>query len=611
MNQRTKNLIISVILATLITILCAFDVFWPDLRRFDLLNGPEMWLEDLLFQRPEAVPGDIVIIGIDENDLDEFGYYNSWDRSIMARALEVLASDPERRPAVVAIDTMYAGNIEGKEASDLRLAKAAEELGNVITATEATFGTRRIFGSASVIIDDFAVQKYEEPYDELRRVTTQGHINTMYDDDGVVRHAMLYVEPDGKRVYSMQFEAARAYALSKGYDVEMPETSTRGYFYVPFIGKPGDFYDGVNMSMLINGKVDPSYYAGKLVLIGPYTTGLQDSYNTPIDKGKMMYGVEYQANVIQCILDGRYKTYAPDYFQIGALWICCVAFFVFCNNRKLRFTVPALIIGEILAVGSALLLYSVGYITHALWIPLGLFLLFIVSVAGNYIRAAIARQNVTRTFERYVAPNIVGEILKEGTDSLKLGGKLCDIAVLFVDIRGFTTMSERLSPEEVVHILNQYLSMTSSCIERHQGTLDKFVGDATMAFWGAPIADDDPIYHAALTAIDIIKGADELSEKLKREINEEIHVGVGINYGPAVVGNMGSERRMDYTAIGDTVNTAARLEANAPGGTTYISRSVADALKGRMKFEPLDKPIKLKGKADGFEILKLIGPEEE
>ena len=409
----------------------------------------------------------------------------------------------------------------------------------------------------------------------------------------------------------MQFEAARAYALSKGYDVEMPETSTRGYFYVPFIGKPGDFYDGVNMSMLINGKVDPSYYAGKLVLIGPYTTGLQDSYNTPIDKGKMMYGVEYQANVIQCILDGRYKTYAPDYFQIGALWICCVAFFVFCNNRKLRFTVPALIIGEILAVGSALILYSVGYITHALWIPLGFFLLFIVSVAGNYIRAAIARQNVTRTFERYVAPNIVGEILKEGTDSLKLGGKLCDIAVLFVDIRGFTTMSERLSPEEVVHILNQYLSMTSSCIERHQGTLDKFVGDATMAFWGAPIADDDPIYHAALTAIDIIKGADELSEKLKREINEEIHVGVGINYGPAVVGNMGSERRMDYTAIGDTVNTAARLEANAPGGTTYISRSVADALKGRMKFEPLDKPIKLKGKADGFEILKLIGPEEE
>lgn len=171
-------------------------------------------------------------------------------------------------------------------------------------------------------------------------------------------------------------------------------------------------------------------------------------------------------------------------------------------------------------------------------------------------------------------------------------------------------MSERLSPEEVVFILNQYLSMTSACVDRYQGTLDKFIGDATMAFWGAPIADDEAVYHACMAALDIVKGADELSAKLKAEINEEIHVGVGVNFGPAVVGNMGSERRMDYTAIGDTVNTSARLEANAPGGMVYVSRSVIDKLNGRMKYEPLEKPIKLKGKADGFEILRLIGPEE-
>lgn len=599
MNERTKNLIIAFAWALSITVLCALGVF----RR------PELWIEDEIFQNPEAVPGDIVIIGIDENDIKEFGPYSSWDRSIMASALEMLASDPDQRPAVVAIDTMYSGSID--EESDGRLADAAAELGNVITASQATFGTRTTFGSATVIIDDFAVLNYEEPYDSLKEVTTQGHINAMYDEDGIVRHALLYVEPDGKRVYSMQFEAARMYAMQKGYDVQVPPTNSRGQYFISFSAKPGDFYDGVNLSRLIKGEVDPSYYAGKLVLIGPYTTGLQDSYNTPIDKGQMMYGVEYQANVIQCILDANYKEDAPDFFQIGALFIVCFAFYVFCNNRKLRFTIPALIVGEFLAIGSSMWLYSLGYITHALWIPMGLMVLFVASVALNYIRAAIERQNVTRTFERYVAPNIVNEILKEGTDSLKLGGKLCDIAVLFVDIRGFTTMSERLSPEEVVYILNQYLSMTSACVERHQGTLDKFVGDATMAFWGAPIADEDPIYHAALTAIDIIKGADELSAKLKEDVNEEIHVGVGVHYGPAVVGNMGSERRMDYTAIGDTVNTSARLEANAPGGTIYVSRAVADALKGRMKCVPLEKPIKLKGKADGFEILSLIGPEEE
>lgn len=601
MNEKTKNLIIAFAWVVSITVLCALGVF----RR------PELWIEDEIFQNPEAVPGDIVIIGIDEKDINEFGSYSSWDRSVMASALEMLASDPDQRPAVVAIDTMYTGNIEGKEEGDERLAAAAAELGNVITASQATFGTRTTFGSASVIIDDFAVLSYEEPYQALKDVTVQGHINAMYDMDGIVRHAILYVEPDGKRVYSMQFEAARMYALQKGFDVQVPPTNSRGQYFISFSAQPGNFYDGVNLSMLIHGEVDPSYYAGKLVLIGPYTTGLQDAYNTPIDKGKMMYGVEYQANVIQCILDGNYKEEAPDYFQIGALFIVCFAFYYFCNNRKLRFTIPALVIGEFVAIGISMWLYSLGYITHALWIPLGLFVLFVASVATNYIRAAIERQNVTRTFERYVAPNIVNEILKEGTDSLKLGGKLCDIAVLFVDIRGFTTMSERLSPEEVVYILNQYLSMTSACVERHQGTLDKFVGDATMAFWGAPIADDEAIYHAALTAIDIIKGADELSAKLKAEVNEEIHVGVGVNFGPAVVGNMGSERRMDYTAIGDTVNTSARLEANAPGGTIYVSRAVADALKGRMKCVPLEKPIKLKGKADGFEILSLIGPEEE
>ena len=598
MNSRSRKLIVACIWATVITALCGLGLF----RRSELL------LQDELFQKPETVPGDIVIIGIDERDIQEFGAYNSWDRSVMARALEALGSDPDNLPAVVAIDTMYSGYTDFE--NDQRLAEASSELPNVITATEATFGTRTTFGSATVVIDDFAVLNYEEPYDELKDASTQGHINTMYDNDGVVRHALLYVEPAGDRVYSMQYEAARLYAETKGFEFGVPPTDSRGLFYVSYSARPGDFYDGVNLSMLINGEVDSSYYAGKLVLIGPYTSGLQDAYNTPIERGKMMFGVEYQANVIQAILESDYKEEAPDFIQIGILWIVCLGFYLVFNNRRLLLSVPALIAGEGLSIGLSVLLYSGGTITHVLWIPLALLVLFIASVAENYIRAAIAKQNVTRTFERYVAPNVVGEILKEGTDNLKLGGKTVDIAVLFVDIRGFTTMSERLSPEEVVHILNQYLSMTSACIEKHHGTLDKFIGDATMAFWGAPIADNDAVYHAAQTALDIVSGAEALSAKLKEEINEEIHVGVGVHFGPAVVGNMGSERRMDYTAIGDTVNTAARLEANAPASTVYISRAVADKLGARMKYEPLETPIKLKGKADGFEILKLFGSEE-
>lgn len=599
MSKQTQNLLLALFLATVITLLCVAKVF----------RSPELWLEDKLYQRPVYAETPIVIIGIDDEDIKNFGPYHTWDRSVMASALEKLASDPDNLPAVVAVDTMYSGTSTAE--GDTRLAKAAEKLGNVVTATQASFGKKTtFFGSASAVIDYFAVLAYEEPYEELKNVTTQGSINVMYDTDGVARHAFLYVEPEGKRVYSMPYESARIYADSHGFQIAKPKTDERGHFYVTYTNRPGGFYEGINLSKVINGDVDLKHFKDKIVLIGPYTVGLQDAYITPIEKASMMYGVEYQANVIQCLLDGNYKGDAPEHFQIGAMWLICFAFFLFCNNRKPIFTVPVLFAGEALAIGASIWLFSLGYITHALWIPLGLLIIFIISVGQNYIRAALERQNVTRTFERYVAPNVVEEILKAGTESLKLGGKTVDIAVLFVDVRGFTTMSERLSPEEVVYILNQYLSMTSACVERHQGTLDKFIGDATMAFWGAPIKDDEAIYHAACTALDIVKGAEELSEKLKKEINEEIHVGVGVHYGPAVVGNMGSERRMDYTAIGDTVNTSARLEANAPGSTVYVSRVVADALKGRMKCEPLETPIKLKGKADGFEILRLIGPEE-
>ena len=211
---------------------------------------------------------------------------------------------------------------------------------------------------------------------------------------------------------------------------------------------------------------------------------------------------------------------------------------------------------------------------------------------------------MTATFQRYVAPEIVHELLKEGTDASALGGKLCDIAVLFVDIRGFTTMSEVLEPEEIVQILNRYLTLTSTCIFKNNGTLDKFVGDCTMAFWGAPLPQEDSIYKAVKTAFDMIEQSKALQKELENKFGRTVSFGIGVHYGPAVVGNIGASNRMDYTAIGDTVNTAARLEANAPGGCIYVSRAVADALKGRVRFTSLGSSVRLKGKTAGFEVLR-------
>ena len=601
MNTTRKNLLIALCGALAVCLLAGTG----------LLRRADKWVQDALFQRPGVTSGDIILIGIDDEALAELGPYHTWDRNIMASALEALAADPDRLPAVTAIDTLYAG--ESDPAADARLAEAAARLPAVVTASLADFGTEYTAAeSGGVDVNARAVLRYEQPYEALRDVSVQGHINAWYDMDGIMRHALLYIDvPEregqaGGRVYSMACETARAYLESQGRKITMPEADARGDIYIPFTGGPGDYYDGYSLAKLVKGELKPDVWAGKIVMIGPYTAGLQDAYFTPIDRSEQMNGVELQANVVQAFLEENFKQEAPDWPQLVILALVSFGAMLLFLRSKVRggaLLAAGLIV---LSLAAGYVLYQLGWVTHPLWLPAAALLLYAAAVVRHYIVAALERQRVTRTFERYVAPEIVKEILKDPESGEKLGGRLCDIAVMFVDIRGFTSMSERLAPEQVVQILNRYLTVTSSCVERNRGTLDKFVGDATMAFWGAPLPVDDPVGPAATTALEIVRETQLLSQQLKEETGEVLHVGIGINYGPAVVGNMGSERRMDYTAIGDTVNTAARLESNAPGDTVYISRAVADALGPAAQTEPLAQPLKLKGKAEGFEVLKLI-----
>ena len=355
----------------------------------------------------------------------------------------------------------------------------------------------------------------------------------------------------------------------------------------------------------INGDIDPEYFAGKVVFIGPYTIGLQDSYVSAIDHARQMFGMEFQANAVQALLWGEYKQEAGDGLQLAVLFAALLlGMWGFWRRRVLAATALwAVLCGG--WIGLCAVLYQAGWALHVLWIPVGVTVLYAGCLAVNYIQAAAERRQVTNTFKRYVAPEIVNEILKEGTEALELGGKLTTIAVLFVDVRGFTTMSEMLEPPQVVAILNRYLTLIADCILKNGGTLDKFVGDAAMAFWGAPLPQEDYIMRACQAAADMASGSQALSEELMEQFGRTVSFGIGVHVGEAVVGNIGSPQRMDYTAIGDTVNTSARLEANAPGGTIYISRAVADALEGRIRTTSLGDTIKLKGKKEGFEILTL------
>ena len=204
------------------------------------------------------------------------------------------------------------------------------------------------------------------------------------------------------------------------------------------------------------------------------------------------------------------------------------------------------------AVGGYILVaqycYSKGYLLHALWIPLFATIIYIALMAWNYLKAAKEKRQITNTFKHYVAPEIVNELLKN-RDALELGGKMTDIACLFVDIRGFTPMSELLTPPEVVQILNKYLDLTSSCIMKNGGTLDKFVGDATMAIFNAPLPQEDYIYQAVKAAMDMVEGSKALGEELLQQFGRTVSFGIGVHCGQAVVGNIGAEIRMDYHIV--------------------------------------------------------------
>lgn len=571
-----------------------------------LFRRADYALSDGWYQRGIALDGNIVLVGIDQRALEEFGPYNQWGRGIMAQVLEALNQSEECRPAVIGIDVFYSGETDPE--ADGELARAAETYGNVVTACAAEFGRALVpYGDKDYYADDFSLLSFETPYDSLRQATRQGHINAMMDPDGILRHHFLRMElPDGRVIPSMALALAQAYREAQGEPLtKLPPTDSRGFWYLPYAGKPGVFDESISVADVLSGKRDAGYFAGKIVLIGPYAPGLQDSYLTSADHARPMYGMEYQANAVQALLQENFKREAGRGGQLAVLF--AVLFGAMAAFWKRPVKLATAVWAGVLA-GYLILcrwLYGRGLVLHVLWVPLGVTVVYVASLGANYIRAAMEKLRVTKTFKRYVAPEIVNEILKEGTDALELGGKLTRIAVLFVDVRGFTPMSELLSPPQVVEILNRYLTLISDCILKNGGTLDKFVGDAAMAFWGAPLPQEDFVMGAARAAMDMAQGAEGLAGELMERYGRTVSFGIGVHVGEAVVGNIGSPKRMDYTAIGDTVNTAARLEANAPGGTVYISRAVADELKGRIKTTSLGDSVKLKGKKEGFEVLVL------
>ncbi len=377
-------------------LLAVLLIFTGAFRRVD------RWMQDGLFQRPRVTSTDILIIGIDEDTLDELGPFGPSYRTYVAMALEKMASDPEHLPAVTAVDILYTSP-SGDPDADADLAMAAWRLKNVVTASVATYGEDIQWSEGRAVSLRTAITRYEEPYAGLKSVTTQGHINAMYDKDGVLRHALLYVDVEDRRVYSMAWEAARIWLEARGQTLREPPVGKTGFFYIPYAGAPGSYYEGVSLADVLYGRVSPEYWAGKIILIGPCAPALQDAYVTPINSALQMYGVEIQANIIQCLLEENYKTDAPEWIQYLALFLLCFGAMLLYQRLSLQRggAVCAGLIGVSLL--ASVLIYLAGLVTHPLWIPLCALLLYIAALAVKYVRTARERRALALEKERIAA----------------------------------------------------------------------------------------------------------------------------------------------------------------------------------------------------------------
>lgn len=571
----------------------------------DLLRGWDGSLSDDINQKGHNISRKIYIIGIDDKTLEKYGRISGWSRELSGQLVQTLNQNPDARPAVIGFDVIFSE--QSDEAGDRFFADACAKADNVVAASSFVFKEMPQMGAdGKTFYNPFYVDSLILPYDALLDSVSIGFANTTVDSDGYVRQAKGAVNYQDQTYYSLSYQIYRKYCERMGTEPVFPKTYGSGeLFYFFYAGKPGS-YTEIPFSDVIDGVVDTRIFKDCIVLVGAYAVGMQDSFKPAISHNSEMYGVEIHANLIQALLEQNTKL--PVNRVVFSIVVGLLAGFFFLLTDKGRILWSTVGLFALLAANFVLIkvLYANGFVLPVVLLPVMLVLIYSVQLVRGYISERLRRKRVVDVFKQYVAPQVVEKISKDKDFQMVLGGENRHIAVLFVDIRGFTTMSESMEPEQIVEILNEYLSLTTKAIFDNEGTLDKFVGDATMAVFNAPFALEDYIFKAVCAAWDMQCMAAVIEEKLLNRYGKSVAFGIGVNCGNAVVGNIGCDFRMDYTAIGDTVNTAARLESKAARGQILISADVYEAVKDRVKVSPIGE-LELKGKSKGVFVYQLDG----
>lgn len=466
------------------------------------------------------------------------------------------------------------------------------------------------------------------PIDDILNATTFAGFNTATaDKDGVVRKFPLFMSYKGTMLPSLPMatlmaalESYQVVIATSGGDIDWMSYAKikvpldgQGSLYMRFKGGPNTFphYSVVDF---MNDKIPDDKLEGKLMFLGSSASGLYDIRNTPVSQ--YFPGVETNAVVLDNILTKDFVQipswayfYQVKYYMLylGIFLSFIMAFF------RQQLYIPLMVV-TILAIpiDSIQMYLQEGYFVNPFYGTLLTIINIIVVTVMKYRSSEKGRQAVKDVFSKYVSPDVVSQIL-QSKDNLMIG-RTRELTIFFSDIRSFTTLSENMEPQKLVDMLNIYFSAMTDILKKSSGTLDKFIGDAVMAFWNAPIDVKAHPDKAVQAALDMIQELDHVNELIKDEYNVHISIGIGIHTGPANVGNMGSNDAMNYTIIGDSVNLASRLEGLTKQYSVRIllSESTVRAItdKDHFTFICLDK-IRVKGKDLPVVVYTVLNDKEK
>ena len=562
-----------------------------------------------------------------------------WPRLVHAAAIDYLAAAGAK---VIAYDILFAerdlrkfmaGDVEWTgEESDAALVESTRKAGNVVHAAEAS--SDELIDPSRAVADNLAAPALNvripspgcmqarplvrPPFPALAQASRGiGHTLFTLDPDGPVRRIAPVVQVGERTIPSL----ALATTMAAGAVVNVTAQADAGQCaaLVAWRGpaeNPGghptftsySFYDlFYSQQQIIEGQkpgLDPALFKDRIVVVGGSGEGLTEAFTTPFPSGEIN-GPEVHANVIDALLANRSLSRAPAWVTVAMTIAAAAAVAV------AGWYFNAWLTGAVAAALAALLAWqSLAFFARGTWLPLtvpGLALVFafVGDLAWKYVVEGREKRQVKKLFSRYVSKDVYDRLVADPSLAA-LGGARRHMTVLFSDVRGFTAMSEQGSPEEVVAQLNEYFSRMVQVVFAHRGTVDKFVGDMVMALFGAPLDDDDHAEHAVQTALAMARALGELNAGWQAQGRPTLDIGIGINTGDMVAGNIGSDTIMSYTVIGDAVNLGARLESlNKDYGTRIIiSEATRSRLKGRYNTYPLGDVV-VKGKSKPVAIFEV------